>query len=94
LESFQNIEIIHEKVHHILQTIYKLSFVEVEIDNKLYLKSSINKTDEKQQSTILAYCKDFNKATKSLSYAIKKLYIEVLAIPESRFQKDFLLTSK
>ncbi len=94
LSSFLKLETLHEKAHHILQSIYKLNLKEVEIDNELYLKSSIDNSKTQKQKLIMAYCKDLNKANKKFSKAIKKLYAEILTIPESHFQKDILLTSK
>lgn len=93
LESFQNLEEKHEKVHRIFKAIFKLNIEVVEKDGVNMLISNTNKLKNSKRRLIDAYCKDFLKANTKLMTAIRQLYNEVAILPNSCFMDDKLLTS-
>jgi hypothetical protein len=88
IETFRKLEKIHEKVHRIFQSIYKLSFDEVMKDDELMLVSNSIHLKKKKSKMVNAYCKDFLKESNKLLATLKMLYNDVAKIPNSFFNEE------
>jgi hypothetical protein len=93
LKSFQYLEKKHNKIHRIFQTIYKMSLSEFTREETVFLISNADKLKNKDKRLLDAYCKDFIKESDKLSNGVKKLYNEIVLMPDTYFKSDILLTN-
>ncbi len=82
LEVFQKIDQLHQRIHRIYQTIYKLdtqqkkkiALIRIKLEDELVAKKQI-----------LAYFKDMEKFSKELLYHLKELENTVKNLPDNYF---------
>jgi len=90
LETFKSLEPMHDKMHHIYQSIYHL-------ENKkkksrfLKLKTEDEVLKKKQ---IRAYFKDMAKISKHFLETLKELETDIIGIPDKYFEKTNNIGSK
>ena len=89
LETFQKLEPLHDKIHHIYQSIYHLynkkkksHFLKIKIQDELI---------EKKQ--MAAYFKDLARVSKNFLSILKELEIDITRLPYKYFEKDYSIGS-
>jgi hypothetical protein len=83
-ELYHTIDKLHQKIHHIYQSIYKLDISQKDIMTKLHLKLDDECVEKRQ---IAAYFKDMAKLSKEFLQALKNLEVEILKLPDDFFSK-------
>ncbi len=90
LETFQELEPLHDKIHHIYQSIYHL-YNKKKKSSLLTLKVQ-DELIEKNQ--IAAYFKDLARVSKNLMNVLKELEKDITNLPNLYFEKDYIIGSK
>ncbi len=83
LESYKNLEGLHNKIHHIYQSIYKIDSNKPIKNSKIPLKLEDDLVIKRQ---IFAYFKDMEKLSKQFLNDLKKLEIEIRELPNTVFE--------
>lgn len=91
LKSYQEIEEFNEKQYRICQAIYKLAKESTIKDWNNLLVLNTKKNNINKKNLINAYCKDFLKANNKLAMSVRKLYNEVVSLPDVCFRADKLV---
>jgi len=90
LETFQQLEPIHDKIHHIYQSIFRLANKKKK-SNFLKLKT----VDESiHQKKLAAYFKDMAKVSKNFLAVLKELETDIIGLPDMYFERTNILGSK
>lgn len=89
LETYQRLEPIHDKIHHIYQSIFHLSNKKQK-SSFLKLKTFDESIHKKQ---IAAYFKDMAKASKNFLQVLKELETDIANLPDKYFERKNTLGS-
>lgn len=90
LETFKSLEPMHDRIHHIYQSIFQLANKKKKA-RFLELKTKDEAIEKKQ---IAAYFKDMAKISKRFLETLKELETDIIGLPEIYFERTNILGSK